>query len=150
MKKFSQVRKKLFVGLVVLFLSMTIIPITGSLPIEKEQSKMFFGIDMTPPYVSITFPYPGFLYIENRAVMKFFTTFIIGTIGVSVKATDNQSGVNRVEFYLEGVLKANVTKAPYIWKWSEHGFLFPYTLKVIAYDNAGNHNSTEMKAWKLF
>jgi hypothetical protein len=40
MKKYTQVRKKLIIGLITLFLSMTITPITGSLPIEKEQSIM--------------------------------------------------------------------------------------------------------------
>jgi len=43
MKKYTQVRKKLVIGIIALFLSMTFIPITGSLPIEKELSIMTKG-----------------------------------------------------------------------------------------------------------
>ena len=43
MKTVIHVWKKLVIGLLVLFLSMTIQPIAGSLPIEKEQSMMTKG-----------------------------------------------------------------------------------------------------------
>ena len=40
MKTFTLVWKKLVIGMITMFLSMALIPITGSLPIEKEQSMM--------------------------------------------------------------------------------------------------------------
>jgi hypothetical protein len=43
MEKYTQIRKELVIGLIALFLSMPIIPITGSLPIEKEHSIMTKG-----------------------------------------------------------------------------------------------------------
>jgi len=110
--------------------------------------------DTTPPQVEITTPQKGYLYINlaDFVIMKipFFTTLIIGKITVTVNAIDNQSGINRVEFYVDTELKANDTTAPYEWTWTERGHFFPYLLKAIAYDNAGHHNSAEVKVWKIF
>jgi len=110
--------------------------------------------DITPPQVEITTPQKGFLYINlaDIVIMKipFITTLIIGKITVTANATDNQSGINRVEFYVDNELKATDTTAPYNWTWSERGHFFPYTLKVIAYDDAENKNSAEVKVWKIF
>jgi len=110
--------------------------------------------DTTPPQVEITIPQKGYLYINlaDFVIMKipFFTTLIIGKLTVTANATDNQSGINRVEFYVDTELKANDTTAPYEWTWTERGHFFPYVLKAIAYDNAGHHNSAEVKVWKIF
>jgi hypothetical protein len=111
--------------------------------------------DSTPPTVKITSPSKGFLYVNFgdviiRKMPIFITTLIVGKIEVTATATDSQSGVSRVEFYIDDVLKANDTTAPYAWTWLERGFFFPYILQVIAYDNAGNQNSSELKVWKIF
>jgi hypothetical protein len=45
MKTYTHVRNRLVLGLVVLSFSLTLIPITGSLPIEKEHLKMMNGSD---------------------------------------------------------------------------------------------------------
>jgi len=112
-----------------------------------------FKIDTTPPYVKITFPEPGFIYIINGnsdvlIKMPFFMTIVIGKINVMVDASDNQSGVNRVEFWVDNDLRYTDTIAPYNWTWSEIGF-FQRTLKAVAYDNAGNYNSTDIVLWKI-
>jgi len=110
--------------------------------------------DVTPPTVKITSPSQKFLYINiaDIVIMKipFITTLVIGKIGVSADASDNESGVNRVEFYVDNDLKATRTTAPYNWTWTDRGLFFPYTLKVVAYDNAGNQNFTDLKVWKIF
>jgi len=113
-----------------------------------------YGPDVTPPLVVITCPQKGFLYINIADIIvikiPFLTTVIVGNIEVTANATDNQSGINRVEFYLDNELQATDTTAPYNWTWSERGFFFPYILTVVAYDNAENHNSAEVKVWKIF
>lgn len=116
-------------------------------------SKTFALADLAPPKVEITSPLPQYLYLNfaNLIFIKipFFTTLVIGKINVTVNASDNQSGVNRVEFYVEDQLQYNDTIAPYNWTWSERGHFFPYTLTVVAYDNVGNHDQAELKLWKI-
>ncbi len=112
----------------------------------------YYGPDNIAPYVKLTQPEKGFSYINILKIqikIPFFITLIIGWIEVTVDAKDNQSGIQKVEFYLDDELQSTDTDAPYEWTWNEHGF-FPYTLKVIAYDNYGNHHSDELKLWKIF
>ena len=111
--------------------------------------------DTAPPQVEIAIPQKGYLYINlaDFIIMKipFITTLIIGKLTVTANATDNQSGINRVEFYRDNELQATDTTAPYEWTWTERGHFFPYVLKAIAYDNAGHYsNSAEVKVWKIF
>lgn len=47
---------------------------------------------------------------------------------------DETSGVNRVEFYVDGEFVGVVTEAPYILEYSGTG----YGLQIVVYDNAGN------------
>lgn len=151
-------RKELVCGIVVLFLGMSIVPLAGSLPIEKEQSKMTKGcsVDLAYPYVKITSPESGFLYISFADLIfikiPFYSTVIIRTINVTVNATDNQSGVgvNRVEFYVDDKLQYSDKTFPYYWIWSWPGHFHLYRLRVIAFDNAGNQNSDELWVWKIF
>lgn len=114
---------------------------------------LFYGIDTNPPKISITSPAEGYININllDLIVLQFksVTTIAIGRIIVSVSASDNQSGIQRVEFYIDDELQRNVTSPPYEWRWNDRGFFFPYTLKVKAYDYAGNVKSDSMKVWKL-
>jgi len=73
----------------------------------------------------------------------------MGKTKVSVEASDNQSGIQRVEFYVDDLLKQTVTSAPYNWTWTDRGLFFPYTLKAVAYDYYGNSNSDSIKVWKI-
>ncbi|MCX6671859.1 MAG: Ig-like domain-containing protein, partial [Euryarchaeota archaeon] len=111
--------------------------------------------DTTPPSIQLTSPSKGYLYLNFgdiiiRKIPIFFTTIVIGRTDVTATVTDSQSGVKKVEFYIEDELKASFTTEPYSWAWTESGYLFPYVLKVLAYDNAGNQNSYELKLWKIF
>jgi len=38
---------------------------------------------------------------------------------------------------------------PYSWTWSELAF-FRYTIKVVAYDNAGNSAQASINVWRFF
>jgi leucyl aminopeptidase len=77
---------------------------------------------------------------------------ILGFIAIEVNATDDRSGVNKVDFYVDGVLKETDTTAPYSWTWSERTPLkFKHTIKVIATDNTlKNTASAESVVWKFF
>ena len=109
--------------------------------------------DTIPPSLTITSPQKNFLYINLRDIIvikvPFITTWVIGQIEVTAVASDAQSGINRVEFMVDNELKATDTTYPYSWMWDEPEPLFPYILKVTAYDNAGNQNSQQIKVWKF-
>jgi len=104
--------------------------------------------DTTLPIVNIIKPEKA-IYFKNNKFMPFITTLVFFAIDIEVAASDNDSGVAKVEFYVDDQYKANDSSAPYRWTWSEKGF-FIYTLKVIAYDNAGNHADKEINVWKFF
>ena len=80
--------------------------------------------DTTAPVVSITAPAAG--------------ASVSGTTVVTATATDNV-GVTKVDFYVDGVLKATDTAAPYAFSWntttSSNG---AHVLQAAASDAAGN------------
>ncbi len=114
---------------------------------------MYYGPETSLPIVNIISPVKGYININLLGFfvlkLKSFTTVAIGKIMVSANATDDQSGIERVEFYVDEVLKATVYTAPYNWTWADRGLFFPYTLKVVAYDYYGNLNFMSLKVWKI-
>ena len=105
--------------------------------------------DTTPPTLEITRPLKG-LYFFNKEIIKLTGgTLIIGNIDVNVTATDDDSGMNRVEFYVALQLMENDTESPYGWLWSQMAF-FKQTVTVKAFDNEGNMASETIEVWKFF
>jgi len=61
-----------------------------------------------------------------------------GVLSVTASATDNV-GVNRVEFYVNGVLASTSTATPYVYNWDSNAVANgSYSLIAKAYDAAGN------------
>jgi beta-lactamase superfamily II metal-dependent hydrolase len=84
--------------------------------------------DATPPTTAITAPAPG--------------STVSGTITVTASAADNV-GVARVEFWLDGALRATDTAAPYQWSWNTGASSAgSHTLFSTAFDAAGNQRSS--------
>jgi hypothetical protein len=83
--------------------------------------------DTTPPIVSIVAPTNG--------------GTVSGTVTVSAQATDNIA-VARVEFWINGVLKATDTSAPYSMNWNTKGLSGTQTIVARAFDAAGNSASS--------
>jgi parallel beta-helix repeat protein len=106
----------------------------------------YSNIDTIPPVVKILSPVNG-LYLHNLRLFPWLyrqRTILIGAITIEVDAKDAQSGIARVEFYIDTVNqpKYNDTQAPYRWTWT-HGSLLKHkhTIIAVAYDNAGNVNA---------
>ena len=97
----------------------------------------------------ITNPEEGFLYLLNSKVIPSFRTWIIGRINIEVEASDNESDIYSVEFYIDDDLKSTDTDAPYEWLWDENEF-FQHAIKVVIYDDAGNYVTKEMIVRKFF
>jgi len=106
--------------------------------------------DNTPPSVEITKPKKKWLYRDDQEIRRLlFRTRIIGPITIEVNASD-ESGIQKVEFYINGKLKGNDTTAPYNWTWDQKTFFIGIrTIRVKAYDTAGNTNSDERSVWKM-
>jgi hypothetical protein len=104
--------------------------------------------DTSKPTIEITKPINA-LYFMNKELFALKSPLIIGKIDINVTATDNDSGIDRVEFYTDEQLKATDTTAPYGWTWSDRAF-FTYTIKVVAYDKEGNSQSKELSVLKFF
>jgi chitodextrinase len=85
--------------------------------------------DTTPPTVGVTAPSAG--------------ASVSGTANIAANATDN-TGVLKVEFYINGTLASTSTTAPYTYAWntktSANG---PANLIAKAYDAAGNATTSE-------
>ena len=101
-------------------------------------------IKVSPLYIAK--PKGGHLYITNREIMPIgLNTAIIGKITVEVNSYGDISIFNKVEFYVDDVLKCKDTVQPFEWVWDETIF-GRHTLKVVAYDDAGNSASNEITA----
>ena len=87
------------------------------------------------PVIYIENPAEGYFYVNDEPWMKtlFGRTIVVGKITIKA-ATQN---VGRVEFYINGELKAVDEEAPYEWEWNEFAF-GRYTIKVIGYGEYGN------------
>ena len=115
------------------------------------------GEDLEPPEVYITTPKDSYLYVNIMDIIIFqiplrlilINTIIVGEIEIEVNALDNLSRISKVEFYIDDKLKNEDKTEPYSWTWEEKVTFFPYTIKVIAYDNAGNQDSDIIEVWKI-
>jgi len=104
--------------------------------------------EYTPISLDISKPQPG-IYLMDQKVLPFITPIILGRITIEVEASQIEFGIDRVELFIDGTFKANLTDAPYSWTWSDRVFL-RHTITVIAYDNSGQNVSKVSTVWKFF
>lgn len=91
---------------------------------ESAYSNVVTIPEMLAPATSISYP-------ANA-------TTVAGTVSVTADAADNV-GVTKVEFYLNGTMKASTTAAPHMFSWDTTATPpGSYTLTAKAYDAAGN------------
>ena len=95
--------------------------IAGNVETEKSVS---FKIDQTVPTITLT----------KEQIDLFDVKFI-------AQVSDETSGIDRVEFSLDGVIQYNDTQSPYEWTWTGLG---DHTVTATAYDLAGNSQSQSM------
>ena len=88
------------------------------------------------------------MYISNKKIIDFPAPFVIGGIDIIVNASDSESGIKEVRFYIDGQLKKTVNNSPYEWTWNERIF-FGHTLSVEALDNTGNKAEDSMAVFVI-
>ena len=100
--------------------------------------------------VKIISPVEGFLYIRNLKLRSFFTTLIFGKITIKVNAANYIYGIEKVEFYVDDILRKIDTNPPYSWTWrlSSH-IKHRHTITVVAFDDVGNSASDQIEIWKF-
>jgi hypothetical protein len=79
------------------------------------------SIDQTPPTITLIKQQVNLLEIMFTA-----------------QCNDGTSGIDRVEFFLDGILQSTDTQLPYEWTWTGVG---NFTVTATAYDLAGNAKS---------
>jgi hypothetical protein len=103
--------------------------------------------------VILTRPLNNTVYIQDQELRRFSTikTIIYGPINLTANVT-SQTSIVRVEFYIDGRLKATDTAAPYIYLWNStvlfNGLSLNHTITVIAYDSEGNRASANLDVIK--
>jgi hypothetical protein len=96
-----------------------------------------FRIDSgSPPTVAITAPTPG-LYLFGNQILSASKVFIIGAFNIEATASDAESGVYRVQFYLDGDILAEDTEVPYN-AYCAVKHMGAGTIKAVAEDFSGN------------
>ena len=109
-------------------------------------------IEDVAPQVRITKPEKAFYVNDRKLLPRFFgIPLILGSINVTVDAVD-VSDIEKVEFYIDDVLKSVDNCSPFSYMWSRDGFklIHLHVLEVVAYDNAGNTATTSMIVRKFF
>ena len=102
--------------------------------------------DLEPPLVEIAKPSDG-VYVFDQYILPAKKPIVIQGVTIQVNASDNQSGVKKVQFYVDGILKGNDSTAPYTYNWTDlrSGMR---QVKAVAYDNAGNSRAVEISVMK--
>ena len=113
---------------------------------ENKTVAAHFTEEEVPPTIEIVAP-KNAIYVFDSAILPFPIPIIVRRITIEVDASDNDSGIERVEFYIDGKLRGNDTSSPYTWTWIDDG---PrrHIINATAYDNAGNSAYQEITVWK--
>jgi hypothetical protein len=103
-----------------------------------------------PGLVKIYRPTNAF-YFMNRSRFPLRTPLIIGWIVVKLNASDNETGIDHIDFYIDNKFVENQTSVypPFYWFWYRLSFS-KHTIKAVAYDKEGNSASCELTLRKFF
>ncbi len=105
--------------------------------------------DTIAPSILLVTPQANMLYFFGLPLMPLSRTIVIGSLTVVVHAVDHETGMNRVELYVNGVLESTCTTGPdYQLAWETPAF-GKRTLRAVAYDNAGNTNECSLTVLKI-
>ena len=112
------------------------------------------GGDTTEPTVSLERPLDGRLYLFDRDVMPLNgRTVSLGDLTILVDAWDEESGVDRVEFWIgfgcHGEKRFTDTEAPYEWTWAGHASAGIRKIRAYVFDAAGNEAFAEQELIKI-
>ncbi|MEM2342356.1 MAG: S8 family serine peptidase [Candidatus Bathyarchaeia archaeon] len=101
--------------------------------VNVDVANNIVSVDNTPPTVSIVKP-------KNKRVVSKVTDIVV--------SASDESGISKVEFYVDGALTAVVSSEPYTYSWNtktvRNGW---HTITVRAYDRFGNSAEVSIKVY---
>jgi hypothetical protein len=100
------------------------------------------------PQINIVKP-KNAVYINNKRIIPFFSSIVIGNIEIEVNASDCSSGIAYVEFFIDNTFMFKDSTAPYTMQWNNRTF-GKHSIKVVAYDTVGYCESHEITVWRVF
>ena len=104
--------------------------------------------DINPPMIILERP-ANALYIRNHMIFPFFSPVIIGDIEISYHAKDNETGIQKVDLFIQDAYTSTFFSESETWSWEKAGF-GKYHIKFIVYDDMGNTNQLIKTVWKIF
>jgi hypothetical protein len=104
-------------------------------------------VDDVPPVMAMEKP-REFLYIADRELIPLSsnTSVIFGKITITATAEDYQSGINRIELFVDDVLVQTITDGSFTMVYDDR-VLGSYNLTMITYDNANNTANLQHPIW---
>lgn len=108
-------------------------------------------VDLVPPSSAIAKPEDKILYLFDNEIMPTVISkksVVIGKITIEIN-TEDSNDVDKVEFYVDHVLKQTLNNPPYKWTWNERGF-GDRTITTIVYDESGAASRNEITVFKIF
>ena len=108
-----------------------------------------------PPTVGMNLPEAGKLHLFGRPIIKtlFKRTILVGRTKITA-TTEDDLGIEKVEFYIDNKLKSTDTQAPYEYSFNKvkliRHLIRQHTLKIIAYDIEGKNATIEIKVLTVF
>ena len=118
-----------------------------------EDDILWVNISLDEDIIALDIEKPlNAIYLNNQRIIPNSKCIIFGSIDVVAYIHDfwyrDRNDVDKVEFYIDDILKFTIDSEPYIWTWSD--LLFgKHTIKIIAYDNEGNSIVKEREVLKI-
>ena len=103
--------------------------------------------DSISPILEIKKPNNG-IYLLDWKVAPFIYPVVINEVTILANASDNESGIERVEFYIDGNLRKTDESPPYNYLWNDN-LTKEHKIEVKAYDYAGNSAIKEIDVIKF-
>jgi parallel beta-helix repeat protein len=125
-----------------------------NIPEGNNKDRYPLGIfDNEPPNIKIIKPNDG-LYIFNKKIRNYLirNTLIVGNIEITINISDNESGIEKFEFYIDNDLKYCGSESTYSYVWVKDRIRFfnhMHKIRIIAYDKVGNTVNNEINVWKF-
>lgn len=145
--KFDQYKKNFMIRIVVLFVIVSNSLIVNATHINEQpqnqaQVQALAKVELN---VIITKPAKGHLYIndEDQGNTTTGVTRIIGSITINASVSNGEGGIDRVEFFIDGIIRNTTNDLPYAWFWNDT-YVGAATIKVKAFDTAGNETSRSL------
>jgi 5-hydroxyisourate hydrolase-like protein (transthyretin family) len=109
------------------------------------------SIQKDTPHIDIIKPLDA-LYLNNYMIIPFSKSIVMGRLEIETYVHDFYSqpmDVEKVEFYVDGLLMHTSESTPFIWTWTDHAWGM-HAIKVVAYDDQGAVAADQIMVWKLF